>query len=86
LGITARSTDDKRPLLADLRESGSIEQDADVVMFLYRGEYYLRQPDPADHAKWTAWRDAVKNKAELIVAKNRHGPVATVESSTRNVI
>jgi replicative DNA helicase len=74
--------EDKRPQLSDLRESGAIEQDADVVMFLFREEYYLREPNPADHAKWTAWRDklnAVHDKAELIVAKNRHGPTATVQ-------
>jgi replicative DNA helicase len=58
---------DKRPLLSDLRESGSIEQDADVVMFLYRAEYY--EPDNED----------VRGKAEVIVAKNRHGPTTSLE-------
>ena len=77
LSRSVETRDDKRPLLADLRESGSIEQDADVVMFLYRDEYYLREPDPADAKAWSAWRDRsdqVRNKAELIIAKNRHGP------------
>jgi replicative DNA helicase len=74
--------EDKRPLLADLRESGSIEQDADVVMFLYREEYYLREPDPSKTDEWTKWRDrlnAVRNKAEVIVAKNRQGPIDSVQ-------
>jgi replicative DNA helicase len=81
LSRAVEARDDKRPLLSDLRESGSIEQDADVVMSLYREEYYLREPDPADAGKWGAWRDklnAVRNKAELIVAKHRHGPTGTV--------
>lgn len=73
--------EDKRPLLSDLRESGTIEQDADVVLFVFREEYYLREPDPADLDKWSAWRDKMevaRNKAELIIAKNRQGPTGTV--------
>jgi len=76
--------EDKRPKLSDLRESGSIEQDADVVMFVYREEYYLKQaePDPGDIEKHMAWdvkKRAVEGKAEAIVGKSRHGPVGKVE-------
>lgn len=75
--------EDKRPQLSDLRESGSIEQDADVVMFLYREEYYLsRQGPPADdqkREKWLEMGDRAHNKAEVIVAKQRHGPIGKVE-------
>ncbi|MBM3491354.1 MAG: replicative DNA helicase [Alphaproteobacteria bacterium] len=76
--------DDKRPLLADLRESGSIEQDADVVMFLFREEYYLerKEPDterqPKEHAEWQEAMNRVHNLAEVILAKQRHGPTGTV--------
>ena len=71
--------DDKRPLLADLRESGSIEQDADVVMFIYREQYYLASKEPdvdnaAEHAEWQEKMAKVHNKAEIIIAKQRHGP------------
>jgi replicative DNA helicase len=75
--------DDKRPILSDLRESGSIEQDADVVMFVYREEYYLksREPEPgtADHAEWLEKMDRVHNRAEVLVEKHRHGPTNKVE-------
>ena len=75
--------EDKRPQLADLRESGSIEQDADVVMFLYREEYYLaRQEPPHGTDKWDEWKkkiEPVYKKAEVIVAKQRHGPIGKVE-------
>lgn len=75
--------DDKRPQLSDLRESGSVEQDADVVVFLYREEYYLNQHQPKENAPGRAtWegemRDA-KGKAELIIAKQRHGPIGSVD-------
>ena len=70
--------DDKRPQLADLRESGSIEQDADVVMFIFREEYYVsrREPreDTPEHHAWQEEMDKVHNLAEVIVAKQRHGP------------
>jgi replicative DNA helicase len=70
--------DDKRPQLSDLRESGSIEQDADVVMFIFREEYYLsrREPreDTPEHHAWQEEMDQVHNLAEVIVAKQRHGP------------
>jgi replicative DNA helicase len=81
LSRAVEQREDKRPLLADLRESGSIEQDADVVMFLFREEYYLREPDPADTREWNEWRDRIAmvgNKGELNVAKNRHGPLGTI--------
>lgn len=74
---------DKRPQLSDLRESGSIEQDADVVMFVYREEYYVEREKPADTEldKFVDWQQRMKNahgKAEIIVAKNRNGPVGVV--------
>src|SRR5258705_1054631 len=74
--------DDKRPQLSDLRESGSIEQDADVVMFVFREEYYLRNREPRagteEHFKWQAEMEAVHGKAEVIIGKQRHGPTGTV--------
>jgi len=80
------SRDDKRPLLADLRESGSIEQDADIVMFVYREAYYLERQDPKDvnsdaWIKWKTEMDKVRNKAELIIAKQRRGPTGLAELS-----
>lgn len=72
---------DKRPMLSDLRESGSIEQDADVVWFYYREDYYLERIQPqggADYDKWLADMDRVKGKAELIVAKLRQGEIGTI--------
>lgn len=76
--------DDKRPQLSDLRESGSIEQDADVVMFVYREEYYLSRQEPTDgnSEKYLAWKekmDRCKNVSELIISKQRHGPIGTVK-------
>ena len=77
LSRAVEQREDKRPQLADLRESGSIEQDADIVMFIYREEYYLASRKPAeDHPDFTAWQEQMERaygKAELIVAKNRHG-------------
>lgn len=75
---------DRRPMLADLRESGSIEQDADSVMFVYREEYYLRKEEPRQagteaHAKWQASMKRWEGVAEIIVGKNRHGPEGTAE-------
>jgi len=76
--------DDKRPQLSDLRESGSIEQDADVVMFVFREEYYhqMRKPTEANRekfAEWLAEGERVSGKAEVIIGKQRHGPTGTVE-------
>ncbi|MFP6748056.1 MAG: replicative DNA helicase [Alphaproteobacteria bacterium] len=74
--------EDKRPLLSDLRESGSIEQDADVVMFIYREEYYHERKQPEentpDHIKWQEQMDRVHGIAEVIIGKQRHGPTGTV--------
>ena len=74
--------DDKRPQLADLRESGSIEQDADVVMFIFREEYYKAREEPREgsdeYETWQASMDQIHNLAEIIVAKQRHGPIGKV--------
>ena len=74
--------DNKKPQLSDLRESGSIEQDADVVMFVYRESYYLenKEPKPAtvEHAEWQAKMNEVSNLAELIIGKQRHGPTGNI--------
>ena len=74
--------DNKKPQLSDLRESGSIEQDADVVMFVYREAYYLenKEPRPAtvEHAEWQAKMSEVSNLAEIIIQKQRHGPTGNV--------
>ncbi len=82
LSRQVENRDDKRPQLSDLRESGSIEQDADVVMFVFREEYYLknREPRPGsdEHFKWIADMDEVHGKAEVIIGKQRHGPTGTV--------
>jgi replicative DNA helicase len=75
---------DKRPMLSDLRESGSVEQDADVVMFVYREEYYVgqREPDlmidPVAHTEWQRQMRACQGKAEIILGKNRHGETANL--------
>jgi replicative DNA helicase len=68
--------------LSDLRESGSIEQDADVVLFVFREEYYLANKEPRtntdEHAKWQIEMEAAHGQAELIIGKQRHGPTGTV--------
>ena len=75
--------EDKRPQLSDLRESGSIEQDADVVMFVFREEYYVERSKPAEGTaefqEWMAKMQQVSGKAEVIIGKQRHGPVGTVQ-------
>ena len=75
--------DDKRPLLSDLRDSGSIEQDADVVLFVFREAYYHAMQKPVDNdqrmSAWAARAEELHNLAEIIIAKHRHGPTATIE-------
>jgi len=82
LSRAVESRDDKKPQLSDLRESGSIEQDADVVMFVYREAYYLerKEPRPAtvEHAEWQAKMNEVSNLAEIIIGKQRHGPTGNI--------
>ncbi len=82
LSRAVEQREDKRPQLSDLRESGSIEQDSDVVMFIYREEYYLArtEPDMDDAEKYAKWQEKLErahNVAEIIVAKQRHGPIGT---------
>jgi replicative DNA helicase len=91
LSRQVENRDDKRPLLSDLRESGSIEQDADVVMFIYRESYYLQRNEPTrgpdetqdsykkKHDAWKDRNEEVFNKAELIIAKQRNGPTGKVD-------
>ena len=91
LSRQVESREDKRPMLSDLRESGSIEQDADAVMFVYRDEYYLQQRQPKDSAydsndkfqvateEWQRKMALVHNKAELILEKQRHGPTGMIQ-------
>src|SRR6476660_7502413 len=78
LSRQVESREDKRPQLSDLRESGSIEQDADVVLFVYRDAYYLKNAEPRagteEHFKWQTEMDAAHGKAEVIIGKQRHGP------------
>jgi replicative DNA helicase len=75
--------DDKRPQLSDLRESGSIEQDADVVLFVFREEYYLKNKEPRpgteEHVAWMNEMERAHGRAELIIGKQRHGPTGMVE-------
>ena len=75
--------EDKKPQLSDLRESGSIEQDADAVMFVYRESYYLGRTEPREgseeHLKWQEDMDQVRGQAEVIIGKQRHGPIGTVK-------
>jgi replicative DNA helicase len=84
LSRQVESRDDKRPQLSDLRESGSIEQDADVVLFVFREEYYHQMRKPLEtnrekFAEWLAEGEKVHGKAEVIIGKQRHGPTGTVE-------
>ena len=83
LSRQVENRDDKRPQLSDLRESGSIEQDADVVMFVYREEYYLKNRQPREGTeefiKWQADMERAHGRAEVIIGKQRHGPTGTVE-------
>ena len=84
LSRAVESREDKRPQLSDLRESGSIEQDADVVMFVFREEYYKEREKPGDHdieamVKWKDAMSALHGKAEVIIGKQRHGPIGTID-------
>jgi len=90
LSRAVEQREDKRPILADLRESGSIEQDADVVMFIFREEYYLQKAEPVQradespekfhdrHEQWMERCEKAYGKAEVIISKQRHGPTGTV--------
>ena len=83
LSRAVEQRDDKQPQLADLRESGSIEQDADVVMFVYRESYYLERKQPKlgsiEHAEWQSKMNDVNGLADIILGKQRHGPTGTVK-------
>ena len=83
LSRAVEQRDDHKPLLSDLRESGSIEQDADVVMFVYRAAYYLERKEPqaatVEHAEWQAKMNEIAHLAEIIIAKQRHGPTGKVD-------
>ncbi|MEM1374428.1 MAG: replicative DNA helicase [Pseudomonadota bacterium] len=86
LSRQVEARDDKRPQLSDLRESGSIEQDADVVMFVFREEYYAEREKPSDDkldemASWQERMERLHGKAEVIIGKQRHGPIGTIELS-----
>lgn len=86
LSRQVENREDKRPQLSDLRESGSIEQDADVVMFVFREEYYKEREKPGEHeldkmATWQAEMERLHGRAEVIIGKQRHGPIGTVELS-----
>ena len=83
LSRQVENREDKRPQLADLRESGSIEQDADVVMFVFRESYYKQRSEPReDTPEHTAWREEmgrIHNLADVIIGKQRHGPVGNIK-------
>ena len=83
LSRQVENRDDKRPQLSDLRESGSIEQDADAVLFVYRESYYLERAEPRDgtdeHFTWQRQMDELRNQAEVIIGKQRHGPIGKVK-------
>ena len=86
LSRQVESRDDKRPQLSDLRESGSIEQDSDVVMFVYRAEYYKEREKPGEHdieatLKWQDEMSQLHGKAEIIIGKQRHGPIGSIDLS-----
>ncbi len=83
LSRAVEQRDDHKPLLSDLRESGSIEQDADVVMFVYRASYYLERKEPqvatVEHAEWQAKMSEIAHLAQIIIAKQRHGPTGNID-------
>ncbi len=82
LSRAVEQRDDKKPMLSDLRESGSIEQDADVVMFVFRQSYYLKNKEPrpatVEHAEWQSKMNEISHLAELLILKQRHGPTGTI--------
>jgi len=83
LSRATEQRDDKRPQLSDLRESGSIEQDADVVMFVFREDYYLERKQPKlgtiEHAEWQSKMNEVLGSADIIIGKQRHGPTGNIK-------
>jgi replicative DNA helicase len=83
LSRAVEQREDKRPQLSDLRESGSIEQDADIVMFIYREEYYESRKEPREgspeHDTWQSRMNEIMNVSDVIIAKQRHGPIGTVQ-------
>mgnify|MGYP001164102218 FL=1 len=83
LSRAVEQRDDKKPQLADLRESGSIEQDADVVMFVFREEYYEERKEPKlgtiEHAEWQSKMNEIIGAADIIIGKQRHGPTGNVK-------
>ena len=86
LSRSIESREDRRPQMSDLRDSGSIEQDADLVMFVYREEYYLKRSKPPEEeekelASWQAKMQKHSNTADIIIDKNRHGPIGTIKTS-----
>ena len=83
LSRAVEQRDDHKPQLSDLRESGSIEQDADVVMFVYRAAYYLQRKEPqvatVEHAEWQAKMSEIAHLAQILIAKQRHGPIGNID-------
>ena len=83
LSRAVEQRDDHKPLLSDLRESGSIEQDADVVMFVYRAAYYLQRKEPqvatVEHAEWQVKMGEIAHLAQILIAKQRHGPIGNID-------
>ena len=83
LSRAVEQRDDKKPQLADLRESGSIEQDADVVMFVFREEYYLERKEPragtVEHEEWRSKMNDIIGAAEIMIGKHRHGPTGNIK-------
>ena len=83
LSRAVEQRDDHKPLLSDLRESGSIEQDADVVMFVYREAYYMQRKEPqaatVEHAEWQAKMGEIAHLAQILIAKQRHGPIGNID-------
>ena len=83
LSRAVEQRDDKKPQLADLRESGSIEQDADVVLFVFREEYYEEKKQPKlgsiEHAEWQSKMSDIAGLAEILIGKQRHGPTGNIQ-------